>query len=89
MGERGHKLMPEDYRPCTLLGAVNVELGNYDMARKWYDKAVRLGAPEGAIDSDLRRIFLKADKAKRESIRAFLLAADAFRYAWVNDKKYR
>ena len=40
------------------------------------------------IDTELRGIFLRADKAWREKMRASLLAKDPDRYRWVNDKKY-
>jgi hypothetical protein len=82
-GDQAHALTPKDFRPCTLLGAVNFEMGNYDLGRDWYVKATERGASERTIDYDLRGIFLRADKAKREEIRAFLLREDPVRYKWV------
>lgn len=82
-GDQAHALTPKDFRPCTLLGAVNFEMGNYDLGRDWYAKATERGASERTIDYDLRGIFLRADKAKREEIRAFLLREDPVRYKWV------
>ncbi|MCB1797697.1 MAG: hypothetical protein KDI67_02335 [Gammaproteobacteria bacterium] len=84
-GNQAHALTSEDFRPCTLLGAVNFELGHYDIAREWYAKAIERGATERSIDSDLRGIFLRAAPAKREEIKAFLLREDPARYRWVNN----
>lgn len=86
LGEQAHGLAPKDFRPCTLLGAVHMELGNYNLAGDWYDKAVKLGATEQHIDSELKRIYAQADKAKRESIKQFLLASDPARFSWLNDE---
>jgi hypothetical protein len=83
LGDHAHALTPKDFRPCTLLGAVNFEMGNYDLGREWYIKAEERGASERTIDYDLRGIFLRADKAKREEIRSFLLREDPVRYKWV------
>jgi tetratricopeptide (TPR) repeat protein len=87
LGEQGHRLMPRDFRPCTLLGAVHMELGNFSEARDWYTKAEERGASLRAIDSDLRSIFMRADTAKREAIKTFLLAEDPVRYRWVNGRQ--
>jgi len=87
LGEQGHALQPQDYRPCTLLGAVHMELGNFGEARDWYAKAEERGASERTIDSDLRSILLRADKTKREAIKSFLLKEDANRYHRVREKR--
>ncbi len=84
LGLRAHALMPRDFRPCTLLGAVNIELGNYDLGQEWYKKAEDRGAKRDAIDHELRGIFGRADKGKRAEIKAFLLSEDPVRYKWVN-----
>lgn len=84
-GSQAHDLTPKDFRPCTLLGAVNFELGNYDVGKDWYIKSIERGASERSIDYDLRGIFLRADKAKREEIRAFLLREDSERYKWIRN----
>jgi hypothetical protein len=85
LGNQAHELTPKDFRPCTLLGAVNFELGHYDIGRDWYAKAIERGATEHSIDYDLRGIFLRADPSKREEIKAFLLSEDPVRYRWVNN----
>lgn len=84
LGDNAHSLMPKDFRPCTLMGAVNFEIGNYDIAKNWYTKATERGASERSIDSDLRSIFLRADHAKREEIKSILLHEDSVRYSWAN-----
>ena len=84
LGKYAHELTPKDFRPCTLLGAVNFELGHYDIARDWYAKAIERGATERSIDCELRSIFLRAAPAKREEIKVFLLREDPDRYRWVN-----
>lgn len=89
LGEQANELTPKDFRPCTLLGAVHMELSNYSLASDWYDKAIKLGATEQSIDSELKRIYAQADKVKRESIKTFLLTEDPIRFSWLNDKKNR
>jgi hypothetical protein len=84
LGHRAHALTPRDFRPCTLLGAVNIELGNLSIGWDWYRKAEERGASERSIDYDLRGIFLRANDARRLEIRAFLLREDPTRYAWVD-----
>lgn len=89
MGETAHALMPQDYRPCTLLGAVHMELHNFEKGHDWYEKARKRGAPEHGIDSELRSIFLQLDSAGREAMKRFLLAEDSRRYPWLNEPKYQ
>jgi tetratricopeptide (TPR) repeat protein len=83
LGQQAHALTPRDFRPCTLLGAVHMEMQDYETAKSWYEKAVERGATERSIDSELRSIFMRADKEKRAQIRQFLLQEDPQRYAWV------
>lgn len=86
-GSEAYALTPKDFRPCTLLGAVNIEMGNYLTGLEWYEKAKERGASERSIDYDLRGILLRADKTKREEIKAVLLREDPTRYKWVNNLK--
>ena len=88
LGDQAHELQPQDFRPCTLLGAVHMELGDFDSGREWYAKAAERGASEHSIDTELRSIFQRADKASRAAMKIFLLAEDPKRYRWVNDKRY-
>ncbi|HDS1733753.1 hypothetical protein [Pseudomonas sp. BP8] len=87
LGKQGHELQPQDFRPCTLLGALCMELGNFGKGHDWYAKAERRGASKQGIDAELRGIFLRLDKATREAMRVYLLATDPNRYRWVSDKK--
>ncbi|MBK8768510.1 MAG: hypothetical protein IPM01_29805 [Burkholderiaceae bacterium] len=57
LGHQAHAFKPDDYRPCTLLGAVHVEMGDYGLGQEWYAKAVERGASEDSVDQDLRSIF--------------------------------
>ena len=83
LGEKAHALRGDDYRPCTLLGAIHMETGNYSLGQQWYAKAVERGATVKSVDQDLRKIFLRADKAQQAEMREFLLNDDPVRYAWV------
>lgn len=86
LGELAHQLTPKDFRPCTLLGAVNMEIGNHSLGESWYEKAIERGASEKSVDSDLRSIFRRAEPAKREELRAYLLKKDPHRYGWAKKK---
>lgn len=83
LGEKAHQLAPKDFRPCTLLGAVCMEMGNYDLGQLWYEKAEERGAEVKSIDSELRSIFFRADKIKQDALRTHLLNIDPVRYDWA------
>ena len=86
LGEKAHKLTQNDFRPCTLLGAVNMEIGKHTLGESWYEKAIERGASEKSVDDDLRSIFMRADPARREELRAYLLKKDPYRYSWAKKK---
>lgn len=79
-GEEAHSLRPSDYRPCTLMGALNIELGNLELAHKWYQMAEDRGAQPAAIDSELRLLLARMSPEGRNAALARLLQLDAYRY---------
>ena len=83
LGEKAHAFKTDDYRPCTLLGAIHMETGNYGLGQEWYAKAVERGATVDSVDKDLRKVFFRANQAKQAEMREFLLREDRVRYAWV------
>ena len=86
LGEQAHRLTPQDFRPCTLLGAVNMEIGHYDLGQSWYKKAVERGYSEKSVDDELRGIFMRTEKSKQEALRNYLLKMDSDRYSWAKKK---
>jgi len=86
LGTLAHNLTPKDFRPCTLLGAVNIEIGNYAEGQSWYQKAIEQGATEKSVDEELRSIFKRFDKSKCKALAESLLKNEPRRYGWV--KKY-
>jgi TPR repeat protein len=87
LGEKSHRFTPQNFRPCTLLGAVNIEIGNYDLGQSWYEKAAQRGASPEAIDEELRSIFRRADQEKQDTLRKHLLNIDPVRYGWTKTLK--
>lgn len=83
MGQAAHGLTPEDFRPCTLLGAVHIELGDLMAGREWYLKAEKLGADRHSIDQDLRALLSRTSKPERQRIIEFLIVQDPERFGWL------
>lgn len=82
-GIEAHKLASNDFRPCTLLGAVHIELGELGAGHAWYEKAEVRGAKRQAIDQELRVLMARSDPAERQRIRQFLVAQDPARFGWL------
>lgn len=83
LGEKAHTFKADDYRPCTLLGAIYMETGNYILGQEWYAKAVERGATVDSVDQDLRTIFFRVVQDRQAEMRDFLLSEDPVRFAWV------
>ncbi|MFL0670787.1 MAG: hypothetical protein ACJLS3_04985 [Erythrobacter sp.] len=83
LASEAHGLTPSDYRPCTLLGAVHIELGDLQAGREWYAKAESLGASRQTIDNDLRGLLMRSPVEEQQRIREYLLRQDPERFAWL------
>lgn len=79
-GTGAHSLTEADFRPCTLLGAVHIEMGDYGTGAAWYEKAEERGASQNAIDQDLQSILKAASQKQRSEIRSALIAHNTARY---------
>ncbi len=79
-GTEAHALTEKDFRPCTLLGAVYVEMGDYGEGAAWYEKAEARGASKNVIDRELQSILQAASQQERTQIRKALKAYNTARY---------
>lgn len=79
-GTEAHSLNPKDFRPCTLLGAVSIEMGSYAIGAEWYEKAESLGASRNLIDRELQSILSAVSHKKRILIKKALKASNPSRY---------
>lgn len=83
LASEAHELTSSDYRPCTLLGAVHIELGDLPTGHEWYAKAETLGAPRHAIDHELRGLLVRSSSQEQQRLREYLLGQDPERFAWL------
>jgi len=79
-GNEAHSLTPSDFRPCTLLGAVHIEMGTLAEGAVWYEKAEARGASQNEIDREIQSILRAAPEEQRSYIKNALKAYDATRY---------
>lgn len=79
-GNEAHALTETDFRPCTLLGAVHIEMGDYGVGAAWYEKAEARGASKNAIDRELQSILQAASPHERSHIRNALKTYNPGRY---------
>lgn len=84
--DEAHRLLPNSFRPCTLLGALNIEMGNVALGHEWYSKAEERGAKAGSIESEIRSLLGRMPPEKRESVIGQLLSIDPAQYAWLRKK---
>ncbi|MFA5581594.1 MAG: hypothetical protein WDA25_06525 [Paracoccaceae bacterium] len=89
IGLEAHELIPADFRPCTLLGAVSMGLGDLAAGHEWYAKAEALGAERRAIDQDLRALLIRSEPDARDRIRNYLLEQDPERFAWLRNWNHK
>jgi len=82
-GSEAHLLTPGDFRPCTLLGAVHIEMGDIVIGAEWYEKAEARGATREMIDRDLASILRAAPQDRRVQFKTALKEYDASRYNWL------
>lgn len=87
LGMDAHAFKSDDYRPCTLLGAIHMEMGEYSVGQEWYAKAVERGATVESVDQDLRSVFFRSAPARQAEMREFLLGENPVRYAWARPRK--
>ncbi|RRW12275.1 hypothetical protein EGJ43_18355 [Stutzerimonas stutzeri] len=86
LADEAHRLLPNSFRPCTLLGALNLEMGNIALGHEWYTKAEERGAKPGSIESEIRSLLGRMPPEKRESVMGQLLSIDPVQYAWLRKK---
>jgi hypothetical protein len=79
-GTEAHALCPDDYRPCTLLGAGHIEMHAYAEGADWYEKAEARGASRNLVDQEIRALLAAARPEERETIRRAFKAHDAVRF---------
>ncbi len=82
-GSNAHSLAPQDFRPCTLLGAVHIEMGDYLAGADWYEKAEARGASRNSINQELQSILDAAPAAERKRIENALKSHNSSRYNWL------
>ena len=84
---KAHNLTPDNYRPCTLLGAIYMETYQYTLGHEWYEKAIERGATDQSVNADLKSIISKMDKTKRNEMIEHLLKLDHQAYSWLKSLK--
>ena len=87
VGMQAHNFDAKSFHPCTLVGAIHFETGDFALGEKWFAMAVQRGATLDAVDSEVRAILGRLDHIRRSILIDHLLKVDPVRYAWLSPKK--
>ncbi|AIW22290.1 hypothetical protein F0267_01230 [Vibrio coralliilyticus] len=81
-GVQAHELTEQDYRPCTLIGACKMILGDVSQGHEWYQKAIKRGFNEDSFEQEIRSIYNRASRKDKAKIKQTLIA-DGWVYQWL------
>jgi tetratricopeptide (TPR) repeat protein len=86
LGLEAHKVTPLNFRPCTLLGAVYLSTGEFDLGHEWYDKAKERGFSQDAYDNDIKSVYFRASDEMKNRLKQNLVAT-GHSYKWLSESK--
>jgi hypothetical protein len=81
-GTQAHELTKQDYRPCTLIGACKMILGDVAQGHEWYQKAIKREFNEDSFEQEIRSIYNRASHKDKAKIKQILIA-DGWVYQWL------
>jgi hypothetical protein len=84
---RAHNFDSRSFHPCTLIGAIHFETGDFALGEKWFAMALQRGATLDALDSEVRAILRRLNDVRRSTLADHLIKADPVRYAWLRQRK--
>jgi hypothetical protein len=87
LGMQAHNFDVRSFHPCTLVGAIHFETGDFALGEKWFAMAVQRSATLDAIDSEVRAILRRLNDVRRSTLADHLFKADPVRYAWLAPKR--
>lgn len=87
--KQAHVLTPEDYRPCTLLGAIHMAQLDVNEGHAWFSKAEQRGASKEMIDSDIKALLTRMSEERRGRLQSGLFKHDPVRFAWLRPREKR
>ncbi|UAL44912.1 hypothetical protein K8B83_08940 [Shewanella inventionis] len=82
LGLEAHKVTPLNFMPCTLLGAVYLSTGEFDLGHEWYDKAKERGFSQDAYDNDIKSVYFRASDEMKNRLKQNLVAT-GHKYKWL------
>jgi len=82
LGSEANLLTPSDFRPCTLIGASNILLGNVSEGYEWYQKAIERGFKPDSYDNELRSVYMRCSKKIQKELKIDLLGK-GYSYSWL------
>ena len=86
LGLEAHNVTPLNFRPCTLLGAVYLSTGEFDLGHEWYGKAKERGFSQDAYDNDIKSVYFRASAEMKNRLKQNLISTD-HSYKWLTDSK--
>jgi hypothetical protein len=87
LATQGHTADPRSFHPCTLIGAIHFEMGNFDLGEKWFAMAIERGATLDSLDSEVRAILRRLSREEAQKLEDHLLSTNPTRYVWLNSPK--
>ncbi|MGB5446393.1 MAG: hypothetical protein WBM99_12915 [Psychromonas sp.] len=82
LGHEAHQVTPLNFRPCTLLGAVYISTGEFNIGHEWYEKARERGFSQSAYDNDIHSIYLRANQEMKKRLKENLIQT-GHKYNWL------
>lgn len=86
LGMQAHNFDARSFHPCSLVGAIHFEIGDFALGEQWFAMAVQRGATLDALDSEVRAIFRRLNDVRKSALADYLLKGDPVRYAWLAPK---
>ncbi|MEL4280132.1 MULTISPECIES: hypothetical protein [Shewanella] len=83
LGHEAHKVTPLNFMPCTLLGAIYLSTGEFDLGHEWYGKAKDRGFTQNAYDNDIKSVYFRACDEIKSRLKQNLIAT-GHKYDWLS-----
>lgn len=85
LARQAMEYQPKSHQPCTLMGAICYDRGQYSDGDLWFDMAIERGAKTQDVDDEIQRVIrMTKDKEQRREAAAYLFKKDPKRYGWAS-----